>query len=130
MDKNTELRMGANEMKFAEIVWEVAPAPSTRLAELAKDRLGWAKTTTYTVLRRLCDKGIFKNDRSMVSAILSPEEYHALRTEQFVESEYGGSLPAFVAAFSRRQKLSQVEIAELRALVEDFEREAGGRSED
>ena len=125
MEKSTELRMGANEMKFAEIVWEAAPVSSMQLAELAKDRLGWAKTTTYTVLRRLCDKGIFKNENTLVSAILSPDEYHALRTEQFVDAEYGGSLPAFVAAFSRRKKLSGDEIAELKALVAAFERDGG-----
>ena len=119
---DAELKMGANEMKFAEIVWENAPLSSTRLAELAKERLGWAKTTSYTVLRRLCDKGIFKNEDATVSVAITREDYHAARGERFVESDYGGSLPAFVAAFSRRRALSDGDIAKLRALVEEFER--------
>lgn len=121
MENNNELRMGANEMRFAQIIWENAPLSSMRLAELAKERLGWAKTTSYTVLRRLCEKGIFKNEASTVTVLLSQEEYHASRGEQFVENDYGGSLPAFVAAFTRRRALSEKEIAELKALVDEFE---------
>ena len=121
MESTNELRLGANEMKFAEIIGENAPLSSMRLAALARERLGWAKTTSYTVLRRLCEKGVFKNDSSVVTAILTPEEYHALRGEQFVDADYGGSLPAFVAAFSRRRELSDGEIAELKALVAEFE---------
>ena len=121
MEKKTELTMGANELKFAEMIWDNAPIASAQLAELAKCRLGWAKTTSYTVLKRLCDKGIFKNEGATVDVVISKEEYHAARGARFVESDYGGSLPAFVAAFSRRRALSKEEIAELRALVDEFE---------
>ena len=116
-----ELRMGANELRFARIIWENAPLSSKRLAELAKERLGWAKTTSYTVLKRLCDKGLFKNEGAVVTALISREEYHALRGEQIVDRDFGGSLPAFVAAFTKRRSLSAAEVAALRALVDEYE---------
>lgn len=120
MEKLTELRMGPNEMKFAKIIWKNEPLTSMKLADLAKEQLSWAKTTSYTVLRRLCAKGIFQNDRSLITSILNESEYHALRGEQFVESDFGGSLPAFVASFAARKELSPKDVEELRRIVDEY----------
>ena len=114
-----ELSMGELEARFADIIWENEPILSGELSKRALEQLNWKKTTAFTVLRRLCDKGIFKNDRGMVTSLMSKDEFRALRSEQFVEGTFGGSLPAFLAAFTSRKALSPEEIAELRRMVEE-----------
>lgn len=113
-------QMGAVESRFADIIWENEPIPSMALVPLAEKALGWKKSTTYTVLRRLCEKGIFKNADGKVSSILSKEELHALQSENFVEETFDGSLPAFFAAFTKRKKLSDNDIDEIRKMISEY----------
>ena len=114
-----EYQMGAAEMRFAEIVWAHAPVTSGELVKLSADRLGWKKSTTYTVLRRLCDKGLFQNEGGRVSVLVDRESYGESQSRQFVSESFGGSLPAFLAAFTARKKLTEKEIAELQRLIDE-----------
>ena len=113
----SEYTMGAIEMRFAEIIWEHEPVSSGELVKLCEQELNWKKSTTYTVLKKLCDRGLFRNDGGTVTAVISREEFHALQSERFVEETFEGSLPAFVAAFTSRKKLSE-EIRQLQALID------------
>ena len=115
-----EYRLGEVESLFADIIWKNEPLPSRRLAELAEQRLNWKRTTTYTVLKRLCDRGLFQNLGGTVTSLLSREEFYARRSEQFVEDTFGGSLPAFLAAFGSRKRLSNAEIDELQRLIDSM----------
>ena len=99
-------KLGAVEARFAELIWENEPLPSNRLAKLAEQELGWKKSTTYTILKRLCERGLFQNEGGQVSSLVSREEFQAAQSEQFVEEAFGGSLPAFVAAFGSRRRLT------------------------
>ena len=112
-------KMGAVETSFAEIVWEHEPLSSGELVRLSEEKLKWKKSTTYTVLRRLCERGILQNDGGTVTALVTKEEYEASQSERFVEETFRGSLPAFLTAFTRRRKLSEAEIAELEALIRE-----------
>ncbi len=111
-------KLGPVESRFADIVWREGPLPSSRLAALALEELGWKKSTAYTVLKRLCERGLLQNDGGLVSARMSREEFYAAQGEQFVQETFDGSLPAFLAAFSRRKKLSRHEIDELQKLID------------
>lgn len=113
-------KLGAVEARFAELIWENEPLPSNRLAKLAEQELGWKKSTTYTILKRLCERGLFKNEGGQVSSLVSREEFQAAQSEQFVEEAFGGSLPAFVAAFGSRRRLTDSELDELERLVESM----------
>ena len=112
-------RMGAVETSFAEIVWENEPLPSGELVRLSEEKLNWKKSTTYTVLKRLCERGILQNEGGTVTALVSKAEYEAAQSENFVEEAFHGSLPAFLTAFTRRRKLSESEIRELEALIRE-----------
>ena len=116
----TEYKLGEVESRFAGIIWDNAPMTSRRLAELALDALNWKRTTTYTVLKRLCDRGLFRNEGGTVTVLVSREEFYARQSEQFVEETFAGSLPAFVAAFGSRKKLSETEIDELQKLIDSM----------
>lgn len=116
----TEYKLGEVESRFADIIWANEPMTSRRLAELAQKSLNWKRTTTYTVLKRLCDRGLFQNQGGTVSAQISREEFYARQSEQFVEETFAGSLPAFVAAFGSRKKLSEGEIDELQKLIDSM----------
>ena len=118
-----EIQMGANETRFAEIIWHNEPITTTELARRALEVLSWKKTTAYTVLKRLCDKGIFVNEKGTVTSRISKSEFYAIQSENFVEDTFRGSLPAFLAAFSTRKALSREDIAQLRKMVEDYEEE-------
>ena len=117
-----EYRLGEIEMKFADLIWDNEPLSSGELAKLSEKALNWKKSTTYTVLKRLCDRGIFQNQGGSVTALLSREEYYAAQSEQFVEEAFSGSLPAFLAAFTARKKLSDEEINELQRLIDENRR--------
>ena len=93
-----EYKLGEIEMKFAELIWENEPIPSGELASLSLKELNWKRNTTYMVLKRLCDKGIFKNDKGVVYSLVSKQLFQAKQSEEFVEGTFGGSLPDFVAA--------------------------------
>ena len=116
----TEYRLGEAEAVFADIIWKNEPLPSRLLAELAEQRLNWKRTTAYTVLKRLCDRGLFQNSGGMVSSRVSRDEFYARQSEQFVEDTFQGSLPAFLAAFSSRKKLSELEIQELQKIIDSM----------
>ncbi len=118
-----DYQLGAVESRFADIIWENEPLSSTELAKRSEEVLKWKKSTTYTVLKRLCDKGIFKNDKGMVSSLISKQEFYALQSERFVEENFEGSLPAFLAAFTARKGLKPEEIAELRRMLLEYEEE-------
>ena len=115
-----DLHMGAAESKFAELIWENEPIASGKLSKLAEEALQWKKTTSFTVLKRLCDRGIFVNDGGMVTSLIGKEEYYSRHSEQYVEETFGGSLPAFLAAFSSRKKLSEKEYEEMRRLIDQM----------
>ena len=101
-----EIQLGMVETRFADIIWEHEPVTSTELVKLAAESLSWKRTTTHTVLRRLCDKGLFVNDKGTVTALISKPEFYALQSRQFVEDTFDGSLPAFIAAFTKHTKLT------------------------
>lgn len=106
-----------SELRFCEILWSHEPVKSSELVRLCAEELGWKKSTTYTVLKRLCDKGIFQNENGTVTSRMTKEEYAAAQSEKFVEDTFGGSLPAFLAAFTKRKKLSETELAEIRDMI-------------
>lgn len=113
-----DIYLGEVESRFADIIWNNEPLTSRRLAELALETLNWKKSTTYTVLKRLCDRGIFRNDNGTVQSVLSRDAYLAIQSESFVEETFAGSLPAFVAAFTSRNRLSAEEIRQLQHLID------------
>lgn len=115
-----ELRLGFVESKFADIIWSHGPLASRELVALAKEELGWTKSTTYTVLRRLCERGIFRNDGGTVTSVISREEFYSLQSERFVEETFSGSLPSFLAAFTQRRQLSAEEVAEIRRMIDSY----------
>ena len=118
-----ELQMGVIESRFADIIWQNEPVATTELVKISQQELNWKKTTTYTVLKRLCDKGIFRNDGGTVTSVISKSEFYSVQSEKFVDETFGGSLPAFLAAFSARKSLSREAIDELRRMVAEFEEE-------
>ena len=117
-----DYHLGEIESIFADIIWSNAPLTSRLLAELAEQRLRWKRTTTYTVLKRLCDRGIFRNEGGTVTSRLSRADYDTAQSQQFVEESFSGSLPAFITAFTRRKKLTEAEIAELQKLIDQNRR--------
>ena len=114
-----EVKLGVIESRFADIIWQHEPVGSGELVKLCEKELNWKKPTTYTVLRKLCERGIFQNQEGIVTSLLSREEFYALQSERFVEETFAGSLPAFLAAFVKRKKLSEAEIAELQKLIDE-----------
>lgn len=118
----SDFRMGAGELRFAELIWENEPIASGVLAKLALESIGWKKTTAFTVLRRLCDRGLFQNDGGIVTSLMSRENYYAKHSQAYVEETFGGSLPAFLAAFTSRKRISEQELKELEELVADMRR--------
>ncbi|MBP3324759.1 MAG: BlaI/MecI/CopY family transcriptional regulator [Clostridia bacterium] len=118
MNEN-KMTLAPIESKFADIIWENEPINSGKLVKLSEEKLNWKKSTTYTVLKKLCDRGIFINEESTVRSLISREDFYSLQSEIFVEETFEGSLPMFLAAFSRRKKLSDKEIDELYKLLED-----------
>ena len=117
-----ETSLGAAELRFAELIWANAPVSSGELVGLANEAFGWKKSTTYTVLRRLCEKGLFENDGGTVRALLSREDYLARESRSFVERSFGGSLPAFLAAFTRGKTLTREQQDTLQALIDEARR--------
>ena len=107
-----------SEYRFMQVVWDAEPVGSGELVALCREKLGWKKSTTYTVLKKLCDRGLFRNDGGTVTAAVSREEFHAMQSERFVEETFDGSLPAFLTAFTSRKKLSEEEIHQLQLLID------------
>lgn len=115
----SEYQLGTVEAHFAEIIWEHEPVTSSELVKLAAAELAWKRTTTHTVLRRLCDKGLFRNDNGTVTALLSREEFNARRSRSYVNDTFHGSLPAFLAAFAGGKPLTDEEAAAIRKLIDN-----------
>ena len=105
-------KLGVVETRFAELIWQHEPLTSGELVKLCEQELQWKKSTTYTVLKKLCEHGIFQNENGTVTSLLSQEDYNAVQSEKFVEDTFDGSLPAFLAAFTTRKALSEKDIAE------------------
>ncbi len=117
----TELQLGVVESKFADIIWRTAPVTSSQLVKLGEAEMGWKRTTVHTVLRRLCDKGLFQNDGGVVTARMTREEFYARQSRRYVEDSFHGSLPAFIAAFTQGRRLTEEERAELRRMIDETE---------
>lgn len=115
-----DVRLGAVESRFADLIWANAPLRSGELVKLCEKELNWKKPTTYTVLRKLCEREIFQNEGGVVSARLTREEYYAMQSEQFVEDTFNGSLPAFFAAFTTRKTLSAEEVRRIREMIDAY----------
>ena len=113
-----DLRMGTAEARIADIIWENEPITSGQLAKIGLSAFNWKKTTSHTVLTRLCERGLFRKENGVVTSLISREEYYARHSEAYVEETFGGSLPAFLAAFGTRKQLSDTEVEELKTLIE------------
>ena len=117
----SDTQLGVIEARFADIIWEHAPMASSELVRRCQEVLGWKKSTTYTVLKRLCGKGLFLNEGGTVKSLLSRDEYYARQSQRFVEDTFQGSLPAFLAAFTSGKRLSEQEINQLRQMIAEYE---------
>ncbi len=116
----SDVRLGAVEARFADIVWAGAPLSTAELVKRCAKELQWKRTTTYTVLKRLCERGLFRLEDGTVTVVLGRDEFYAKKSAEFVEDSFQGSLPAFFAAFTSGKKLSQKEIDELQAMIDEL----------
>ncbi len=119
-----EKPLGTVELRFAEIIWRHAPLSSSELVRLCASELGWKKSTTYTVLKKLCDRGLFLNDSGTVHVRKTREEYDSTQSTRFVDEAFSGSLPAFLAAFTAGKPLTQEEADEIQRMIDAFREEA------
>lgn len=119
--KNTKL--GTIESKFADMIWNNEPISTASLVKLCEKELDWKRTTTYTVLKRLSERGLFQNENGTVTSLVSRNDFYSMKTESFVNDTFGGSLPAFLAAFASRKKLNKEEIDEIRNLIDNYGKE-------
>lgn len=115
-----DMKLGYVESRFADIIWRSEPLTSGQLVKLCQQELEWKKSTTYTVLKKLCERGIFQNQDGVVTSLISRRDFYAMQSEKFVEETFDGSLPAFLAAFTARKSLSAQEIAEIQQMIESF----------
>ena len=111
------------EYRFCLILWKHEPVTAAQLAKLCQEQLGWKRTTTYTVLRKLCEKGVLKNDHALVTSLVKKEDVRRSESLQLLEKFFDGSLPGFVASFMKDRSLSEQEIEELRTLIDEAEDE-------
>ena len=116
-----EYRLGVVETRFAELIWTHEPLTSGELVKLCAKELEWKKSTTYTVLKKLCDRGIFRNQDGLVTSVLSQKEFQSRQSRRFVEDTFSGSLPAFIAAFAEGGELSDRELLEIRRMIDSYE---------
>lgn len=118
-----EYKLGIIESRFADIVWRNAPIGSGALAKLCEKELGWKRTTTYTVLKKFCNRGIFQNTKGTVTVCMTRDEFYAAQSAEFVDESFDGSLPAFFAAFTSHKALTEKEVAEIRAMIDAYGKE-------
>lgn len=116
-----EIKLGMVEARFADIVWTNEPLTTKELVAFCEKELNWKRTTTYTVLKKLCKRGIFKTENSIVTSLISKDEFYAIQSENFVDETFAGSLPAFIAAFSSRKKPTAKELEEIKKMLDSFE---------
>lgn len=114
--------LAPGEYSFASLIWEREPLPSGELIELAREKLGWKKSTSYTVLKRLTEKGIFKNEKSLIRSLISQDDVISAESKGMLERLFSGSLPAFVAHFAKKESLTEEELQELRQLIDTLEK--------
>ncbi len=119
-----DFELGEVQARFADIVWDNEPVGSGELVKICADKLGWKKPTTYTVLRKLCEKGLFKNENGTVTSVISRDDFNSAKSEQFVEETFDGSLPAFIAAFTSHKKLGKNDIEEIQKLIDSYRKES------
>ncbi len=116
-------KLGEMEQRFADIIWDKAPIKTRDLIEICAEEFEWKRTTTYTMLKRLCERGIFQNENGTVIVSIVKEDFLAEKGEEFLEESFKGSLPSFLAAFTRRKKLSEKEIEEIQQLIDGYKKE-------
>lgn len=117
-------KLGEMEERFANLIWKHTPVSTGDLVKLCEREFAWKRTTTYTMLKRLCDRGIFANEKGKVVALMSREEFQGAQGEQFLDEHFEGSLPGFLAAFTRRKRLSQKEIEEIQRMIDAYREES------
>jgi len=117
----TEIQLGVIEARYADMIWEREPVTSSELVKLTAVEFNWKRTTAHNVLRRLCDKGLFQNDNGTVTSLISRQEFYALQSKKFVEDTFEGSLPAFIAAFTKNRTLTPEEETEIRKMIDNAE---------
>jgi predicted transcriptional regulator len=113
-------KLGVVESRFADLIWQNEPLSSGELVKLCEKELNWKKSTTYTVLKKLCDKGFFQNENGQVRGLVSRQEYYSLQSEQFIDDTFQGSLPAFLVAFTSRKPLTEKEICQIRHMIDSY----------
>jgi len=113
-------KLTESEEKFADLIWQNEPIGSGDLVKLCEKEMNWKKSTTYTVLKKLCENGLFKNENAIVSSLISKDEYYSRQSIRFVEDTFGGSLPNFLTAFIRGKKLSKQQAEELKRLIDEY----------
>ena len=118
-----DIKLGMVEARFADIIWAHAPLTTRELTVLCEAELSWKRTTTYTVLKKLCERGIFRTENSAITTLVSREDFYAMQSEQFVQEKFGGSLPAFLAAFVAHKAPTREELEEIRRMMAAFEEE-------
>ncbi len=116
-----QFKLGDMEQKFASLIWEHEPVRSRELQQLCEEEFGWKKSTMYTMLKRLCDRGIFINQDGVVTSLMGREEFLAAQGEKFIQENFGGMLPKFLIAFTKRKKLSKKDIDEIRKIIDEYE---------
>ena len=116
-----EIQLGVIEARFADMIWEREPVTSSELVKLAEKVFSWKRTTTHTVLKRLCDKGLFENQKGTVTSVISRSQFYSMQSRRFVENAFDGSLPAFIAAFTKNSTLTPEEAAEIRQMIDRAE---------
>ncbi|MBQ7246783.1 MAG: BlaI/MecI/CopY family transcriptional regulator [Lachnospiraceae bacterium] len=121
----SQYQMGVVETRFAEIIWDNEPLSSMELVRKAGELLDWKKSTTFTVLRRLCEKGLFRNESGVVTSLVTRDQFFAAQSRQYIDDIFGGSLPAFLAAFTAGKKLTEAEAAELQRIIDRTEHRNG-----
>lgn len=115
-----EYRLAEGEAKFAELIWQKEPITSPELVKVCEKEFNWKKSTTYTVLKKLCDRGIFQNEKAVVTSLISKEEFYGYRSRKFVEDSFGGSIPKFLTAFMGGKKLTVEQAEEIKELIDSF----------
>lgn len=118
-----QLKLGEMEQRFADLIWASEPIKSGELVKMCEEEFGWKKSTMFTMLKRLCERDIFQNQNGIVTSCMTKEEFQAAQSEAFINETYGGSLPLFLASFTKRKKLSTKEIAEIEKLIDAYKGE-------
>ena len=117
------IQLGIIESKFADLIWENEPITSSELVKIASDTFGWKRTTTHTVIGRLCNKGLFQNEKGILTALISKEDFYSRMSKELVDANYNGSLPYFIACFTKQEKLSKQDIDMIRSIIKEAKEE-------